>query len=166
MHRIRSISKFGHLDQNSKQNRKKQACIAVLLKIPFAECRDIFCFSGIYRISSMQMGCFCSQSQHSTDDFKEQKETNRRINNQLAKEKHEYKSTHRLLLLGMLKWKISDTIFLRFMFIYVNQTFDVCPTSQPHQALFFGFCLQVLNQTGTVQHVDCLTPMENRSATS
>lgn len=46
------------------------------------------------------MGCFCSHSQHPTDEIKEQKETNRKINNQLAKDKHEYKSTHRLLLLG------------------------------------------------------------------
>jgi len=51
----------------------------------------------------MQMGCFCSQSQHYTDDLKDQKETNRKINTILAKEKHEYKSTHRLLLLGKLK---------------------------------------------------------------
>ena len=48
----------------------------------------------------MQMGCFCSHSQHHTDDIKEQKETNRKINSQLAKDKQEYRSTHRLLLLG------------------------------------------------------------------
>ena len=48
----------------------------------------------------MQMGCFCSHSQHPTDESKEQKEKNRIINIQIAKDKHEYKSTHRLLLLG------------------------------------------------------------------
>ncbi|CAK8674713.1 guanine nucleotide-binding protein G(s) subunit alpha-like [Clavelina lepadiformis] len=48
----------------------------------------------------MPMGCFCSNPQRSTDDLREQREINRRINSELARDKHEYRSTHRLLLLG------------------------------------------------------------------
>lgn len=45
------------------------------------------------------MGCICSHSQHGADDS-DQRENNRRINAELARAKQEYRSTHRLLLLG------------------------------------------------------------------
>uniref|UniRef100_H2YUK1 Guanine nucleotide-binding protein G(s) subunit alpha n=1 Tax=Ciona savignyi TaxID=51511 RepID=H2YUK1_CIOSA len=46
------------------------------------------------------MGCFCSQHKQNDEDIKTQNETNRRINIQINKDKHDYRSTHRLLLLG------------------------------------------------------------------
>uniref|UniRef100_H2YUJ9 Guanine nucleotide-binding protein G(s) subunit alpha n=1 Tax=Ciona savignyi TaxID=51511 RepID=H2YUJ9_CIOSA len=48
----------------------------------------------------MPMGCFCSQHKQNDEDIKTQNETNRRINIQINKDKHDYRSTHRLLLLG------------------------------------------------------------------
>ncbi|XP_078493753.1 guanine nucleotide-binding protein G(s) subunit alpha-like [Ciona intestinalis] len=48
----------------------------------------------------MPMGCFCSQHDQSSEDVKEGKRTNKLITEQINKDKHEYRSTHRLLLLG------------------------------------------------------------------
>jgi len=46
------------------------------------------------------MGCFCSQPKAGSDETKAQTEANRRINMEIQKDKHLYRSTHRLLLLG------------------------------------------------------------------
>ena len=59
------------------------------------------------------MGCICSHSQHAADD-NDQKENNRRINAELAKAKQEYRSTHRLLLLGIFAPKIM--IFIKIVY--------------------------------------------------
>lgn len=46
------------------------------------------------------MGCLCSQPKSGSDETKAQTEANRRINMEIQKDKHLYRSTHRLLLLG------------------------------------------------------------------
>jgi len=46
------------------------------------------------------MGCLCSQPKPGSNETKEQSEANRRINIEIQKDKHLYRSTHRLLLLG------------------------------------------------------------------
>lgn len=46
------------------------------------------------------MGCLCSQPKPGSDETKAQTEANRRINMEIQKDKHLYRSTHRLLLLG------------------------------------------------------------------
>ena len=48
-----------------------------------------------------KMGCFCSQPKAGSDETKAQTEANRRINMEIQKDKHLYRSTHRLLLLGI-----------------------------------------------------------------
>ena len=48
----------------------------------------------------MKMGCICSSPHQVADELREQRETNKKINADLAKAKQEYRSTHRLLLLG------------------------------------------------------------------
>ena len=47
----------------------------------------------------MPLGCLCSQP-NPGDPGKEQVDANRRINEAIARDKHVYRSTHRLLLLG------------------------------------------------------------------
>lgn len=47
------------------------------------------------------MGCFGSaESKQDADEYKKQKEKNKKINQQIQKDKQEYRATHRLLLLG------------------------------------------------------------------
>lgn len=51
------------------------------------------------------MGCFGSAAAKTDhDDAKKGKETNKKINQQLQKDKQVYRATHRLLLLGESRW--------------------------------------------------------------
>lgn len=60
------------------------------------------------------MGCFSNSRNKSTDpeDDRVQRETNRRIDQQLQKDKQLYRATHRLLLLGKVIQRLLNTSFV------------------------------------------------------
>ena len=56
------------------------------------------------------MGCFGrSSSKSDAEESKRRKEANKKINQQIQKDKQVYRATHRLLLLGTLSRLIADT---------------------------------------------------------